>query len=157
MDNWWKEEEEDDDGYGLQIDIFPGLFLFFFFYAISTPLKNGIDRSSRPPNVWAGKLAAIISTGGGFGGGGSLYHLQQIVVFFDLHFINRPELCIIEFKPPQKFDSDGNLIHNESNEKLEQDLLSLQAFTHRLKGKSRNCGDWIEHCLFWGIPKSTQL
>ncbi|XXG81906.1 hypothetical protein AAC387_Pa09g2441 [Persea americana] len=72
-------------------------------YSVSAPLKNAIDWASRPPNVWAGKPAAIASTGGGFGGGRS---------------------------------HDGNLIHSESKEKLEQVLLSLQAFTHRLQGKS---------------------
>eukprot|EP00268_Persea_americana_P037576 TRINITY_DN37237_c0_g1_i3.p1 TRINITY_DN37237_c0_g1~~TRINITY_DN37237_c0_g1_i3.p1 ORF type:complete len:102 (+),score=13.77 TRINITY_DN37237_c0_g1_i3:1701-2006(+) len=88
---------------------------FSGFFMLSALLKNMIDWSSRPPNVWAGKLAAIISTGGSFGGGRSQYHLRQIGVFVDLHLINRPELCILEFKPPQKFDSDGNLIHDESN------------------------------------------
>ncbi|RWR95766.1 NADPH:quinone oxidoreductase-like protein [Cinnamomum micranthum f. kanehirae] len=105
-------------------------------YSVSAPLKNAIDWASRPPNVWAGKPAAIVSTGGSFGGGRAQYHLRQIGVFLDLHFINKPELCILEFQPPQKFDSHGNLIHPESKERLEQVLLSLQAFTHRLQGKS---------------------
>lgn len=103
---------------------------------ISGPLKNAIDWASRSPNVWADKPAAIVSTGGGFGGGRSQYHLRQIGVFLDLHFINKPELCIFEFRPPQKFDSDGNLIDPESKERLKQLLLSLQAFTLRLQDKS---------------------
>ncbi|RVW92970.1 NADPH:quinone oxidoreductase [Vitis vinifera] len=37
-------------------------------YSVTAPLKNAIDWASRPPNVWADKPAAIISTGGGFGG-----------------------------------------------------------------------------------------
>ena len=64
---------------------------------ISAPSKNAIDWASRPPNVWAGKPAAIASTGGGFGGGRSQYHLRQIRVFIDIHFINKPELCLLEF------------------------------------------------------------
>ncbi|XP_058107852.1 NADPH:quinone oxidoreductase [Magnolia sinica] len=105
-------------------------------YSVTAPLKNAIDWASRPPNVWADKPAAIVSAGGGFGGGRSQYHLRQIGVFLDLHFINKPELFIYEFQPPTKFDSDGNLIHQESVEKLRQVLLSLQAFTLRLRGSS---------------------
>ncbi|XXG76849.1 hypothetical protein AAC387_Pa08g1124 [Persea americana] len=105
-------------------------------YSVTGPLKNAIDWASRSPNVWADKPAAIVSTGGGFGGGRSQYHLRQIGVFLDLHFINKPELCIFEFRPPQKFDSDGNLIDPESKERLKQLLLSLQAFTLRLQDKS---------------------
>lgn len=104
-------------------------------YSVSAPLKNALDWASRPPNVWADKPAAIVSAGGGFGGGRAQYHLRQIGVFLDLHFINRPEAFIPAFQPPQKFDSDGNLIDHESKEKLKQLLLSLQAFTLRLEGK----------------------
>jgi len=103
-------------------------------YSISAPLKNAIDWASRPPNVWAGKPAAIVSAGGSFGGGRAQYHLRQVGVFLDLHFINKPELAIQAFQPPQKFDADGNLIHDETKERLKQVLLSLQALTYKLQG-----------------------
>ncbi|PKU76850.1 NADPH:quinone oxidoreductase [Dendrobium catenatum] len=102
-------------------------------YSVAAPLKNAIDWASRPPNVWAGKTAAVVSSGGGFGGGRSQYHLRQIGVFVDLHFINKPELFVAAFLPPQKFDQNGNLIDLEIREKLKQVLLSLQAFTLRLQ------------------------
>ncbi|XP_010276653.1 PREDICTED: NADPH:quinone oxidoreductase-like [Nelumbo nucifera] len=102
-------------------------------YSVTPPLKNAIDWASRPPNVWADKPAAIISTGGGLGGGRAQYHLRQIGVYVDLHFINKPEFMLRAFEPPKKFDSDGNLIDPEAKEKLKQVLLSLQAFTLRLK------------------------
>ncbi|KAK9154657.1 hypothetical protein Sjap_002137 [Stephania japonica] len=76
--------------------------------------SNAIDWASRPPNVWADKPAAIISAGGGFGGGVAQYHLRQIGVFLNLHFINKPEFTLNAFQPPQKFDSDGNLISQRS-------------------------------------------
>jgi chromate reductase, NAD(P)H dehydrogenase (quinone) len=99
-------------------------------------LKNAIDWASRPPNVWAGKAAAIISTGGDFGGGRSQYHLRQVGVYIDLHFINKPEFFLRAFQPPAKFNDDGDLIDGEAKDKLKQVLLSLQAFTLRLQGKS---------------------
>ena len=100
------------------------------------PLKNAIDWASRPPNVWAGKAAAIVSTGGSAGGGKAQYHLRQIGVFLDLHFINKPEFSLNAFLPPAKFNSDGDLIDEEIKNKLKQVLLSLQAFTLRLQGRS---------------------
>ncbi|KAG6501680.1 hypothetical protein ZIOFF_041563 [Zingiber officinale] len=99
------------------------------------PLKNAIDWASRPPNAWANKPAAIVSAGGNFGGGRSQYHLRQVGVYLDLHFINKPELSVCAFEPPQKFDANGNLIDLATKEKLKEVLLSLQAFTLRLQSK----------------------
>ncbi|URE35068.1 NADPH quinone oxidoreductase [Musa troglodytarum] len=104
-------------------------------YSFTGPLKNAIDWASRAPNAWADKPAAIVSAGGNFGGGRSQYHLRQVGVFLDLHFINKPELFVQAFQPPSKFDSDGNLIDPEIRERLKQVLLSLQAFTLRLQNQ----------------------
>ncbi|KAA3464574.1 NADPH:quinone oxidoreductase [Gossypium australe] len=105
-------------------------------YSLTAPLKNALDWASRPPNVWADKAAAIVSAGGGFGGGRSHYHLRQVGVFLDLHFINKPEFYLNAFQTPAKFDSDGNLIDEDSKERMKQVLLSLQAFTLRLQPKN---------------------
>ncbi|XP_068663615.1 NADPH:quinone oxidoreductase [Aristolochia californica] len=102
-------------------------------YSVTGPLKNAIDWASRPPNVWADKPAAIVSAGGGFGGGRSQYHLRQIGVYLDLHFINKPEVFVNAFNPPGRFDSNGNLVDAEIKENLKELLLSLQAFTLRLQ------------------------
>ncbi|KAL2337136.1 hypothetical protein Fmac_011582 [Flemingia macrophylla] len=104
-------------------------------YSVSGHLKNAIDWASRPPNVWAGKAAAIVSAGGGHGGAKSHYHLRQIGVFLDIHFINKPEFFINAFQPPAKFNSDGDLINEDAKNKLKEILLSLKAFTLRLQGK----------------------
>ncbi|CAH9091819.1 unnamed protein product [Cuscuta europaea] len=105
-------------------------------YSVTGPLKNAIDWASRPPNVWADKAAAIVGSRGGFGGGRAQYHLRQIGIYIDLHFINKPEFFLNALNPPPKFDSDGNLIDAESKDKLKALLLSLQAFTLRLQGKT---------------------
>ncbi|CAA3021228.1 NAD(P)H:quinone oxidoreductase [Olea europaea var. sylvestris] len=106
-------------------------------YSVTGPLKNAIDWASRPPNVWADKTAAMLSAGGSFGGGRSQYHLRQIGVYLDLHFINKPEFFLHAFQPPEKFDSDGNLIDAAAKERIKAVLLALHAFTLRLQGK---CG-----------------
>jgi len=100
---------------------------------IPAPLKNAIDWASRPPNVWADKAAAIISASAGMGGARGQLHLRQIGVFIDLHFINKPEFFLNVFQPPAKFDSQGNLIDENTKERLKEVLLALQAFTWRLK------------------------
>ncbi|PHU09797.1 NAD(P)H:quinone oxidoreductase [Capsicum chinense] len=104
-------------------------------YSVTGPLKNAIDWASRPPNVWANKAAAIVSAGGGFGGGRSQYHLRQIGVYLDLHFINKPELFVYAFESPPKFDSNGVLTDEETKQRLRALLLALQAFALRLNGK----------------------
>nr|CAD1817212.1 unnamed protein product [Ananas comosus var. bracteatus] len=102
-------------------------------YSVPAPLKNAIDWASRPPNVWADKAAAIMSAAGGSGGSRAQQHLRQIGVFLDLHFINKPEIYIIAKHPQKKFDIDGNLIDPDIKERLKLLLLSLQAFTLRLR------------------------
>ena len=107
-------------------------------YSVSGPLKNAIDWGSRPPNVWADKAAALVSAAGGSGGNRQQYHIRQIGVFLDLHFINKPEFFLRRpLAPPQKCDEDGNLIDGEVRERLKEVLLSLYAFTLRLQGKSK--------------------
>ncbi|KAG4977459.1 hypothetical protein JHK86_036933 [Glycine max] len=92
--------------------------------------------SPEPPNVWAGKAAAIISAGyDDFGGGRAQYHLRQIGVYLDLHFINKPEFFLNSFQPPRKFNRGGDLIDEEAKNKLKQALLSLQEFTLGLISK----------------------
>ncbi|KAI4323558.1 hypothetical protein L6164_023154 [Bauhinia variegata] len=105
-------------------------------YSVSAPLKNALDWASRPPNVWAGKAAAIVSTGGSSGGRTAQYHLRQIGVFLDLHFINKPEFFLAAFSPPTKFNTNGDLINEDAKNNLKQTLLSLKAFTMQLQHKS---------------------
>ncbi|KAF0890634.1 hypothetical protein E2562_004152 [Oryza meyeriana var. granulata] len=107
-------------------------------YSISGPLKNALDWGSRPPNCWADRAAAILSASGGSGGSRSQYHIRQVGVFLDIHFINKPEAFIKAHQPPKKFDSDGNLIDRETKEQLRKILLSLQAFALRLQSKPAN-------------------
>ena len=104
-------------------------------YSLTPLLKNAIDWASRPPNAWADKPAAIVSVEGS--GKSGQYHLRQIGVFLDIHFINKPELFLNAFEPPKKFDDNGDLIDEETRKRLQDVLLALRAFTLRLmKGKS---------------------
>ena len=95
-------------------------------YSVTAPLKNAIDWGSRPPNVWADKAAALVSAAGGSGGNRQQYHIRQIGVFLDLHFIYKPESLLRRpLAPPQKCDRDGNLSDEGIREKLKEVYLSL--------------------------------
>ncbi|KAK9682789.1 hypothetical protein RND81_10G096300 [Saponaria officinalis] len=100
-------------------------------YSITPLLKNAIDWGSRPPNVWKDKSAAIVSTQGG--GRSWQYHLRQIGVFLDIHFINKPEFFINGVhEKPSKFDAHGDLIDVIATQRLQDVLISLRDFTLRL-------------------------
>ncbi|KAL2898213.1 NAD(P)H:quinone oxidoreductase [Bienertia sinuspersici] len=68
-------------------------------YSVTPLLKNAIDWASRPPNAWADKPAAIVSVEGS--GKCGQYHLRQIGVFLDIHFINKPEFFLNGVEPPK--------------------------------------------------------
>ncbi|CAK7336514.1 unnamed protein product [Dovyalis caffra] len=110
-----------------------------FNYSVSAPLKNAIDWGSRAPNVWADKPAAVISVSGAMGGARGQLHLRQIGVDVDLHFVNKPEFFLDAFKPPTKFDTQGNLIDEQAKKRLKKVLLALRTFTLRLQGNK--CGN----------------
>lgn len=65
-------------------------------YSVSGALKNALDFLSRQdPQPLAGKRAAIIGASpGNLGSARMQYHLRQIGVFLDLHFLNKPEVMI---------------------------------------------------------------
>ena len=65
-------------------------------YSIPGVLKNAIDWLSRcDPQPFAGKPATIIGASpGNIGTARMQYHLRQVGVFLDLHFMNKPEVMI---------------------------------------------------------------
>ncbi|KAK4285348.1 hypothetical protein QN277_002056 [Acacia crassicarpa] len=102
-------------------------------FSITAPLKNAMDWGSRPPNVWGGKAAGIVSAGGLLGGARGQFHLRQIGIFIDLHFLNKPEFFLNAFEPPPKFNPlNGDLTDEDAKLRLKQMLLSLKAFTLQL-------------------------
>lgn len=65
-------------------------------YSVPGGLKNAIDWLSRlSPQPFAGKPAAVMGASIGMLGTSRMqYHMRQIGVFLDLHFINRPEVMV---------------------------------------------------------------
>ena len=81
-----------------QIMASDGIIFFTPEYNYSIPgvLKNAIDWLSRlDPQPLAGKPASIIGASpGNVGTARMQYHLRQVGVFLDLHFMNKPEVMI---------------------------------------------------------------
>jgi chromate reductase len=101
-------------------------------YSISGVLKNAIDWASRPSrnSPLSDKPAAIAGAGGRFGTARAQLHLRQILYHVNMHVLNRPELMI----PTgwEKFDAEGNLIHEQTREDLRGLLVALADWTRRL-------------------------
>lgn len=103
-------------------------------YSIAPALKNALDWVSREPDnkLMAGKVAAIMGSGGGMGTSRAQYHLRQVCVFLDLHLVNKPEVFCNAFA--NTFDSEGKLIDERIQTLIVQQLAALQQLAARFKG-----------------------
>jgi chromate reductase len=104
-------------------------------YSIPGVLKNAIDWLSRVPGApFQGKPAAIASASmGGMGGARAQYHLRQVLVFLDVHPLNKPELFISAAH--EKFAASGELTDAASREGLDSLLAALAVHTRRLQAR----------------------
>ena len=103
-------------------------------YSIPGVLKNALDWASRPygDNSLDGKPAAIIGGSGGMiGSARAQYHLRQIMVFFNMHPLNRPEVMVPMMQ--DKFDANLKLTDEKTREKIGECLEALVAWTNQLK------------------------
>lgn len=103
-------------------------------YSIPAVLKNAIDWISRAPNPPAGgKPAAVMGVSPGMLGTARMqYHLRQVGVFLDLHFLNKPEVMV--GKAAEKFDAELRLTDEATRKVVAAQLVALQAWTNRLRG-----------------------
>lgn len=103
-------------------------------YSIAPALKNALDWASREPNnhLLAGKAAAMMGAGGGMGASRAQYHLRQVGVYLDLHFVNKPEVFVNAFAPTS-FDADGLLVDTRIQQSIEAQCLALVQLAMQLK------------------------
>ena len=104
-------------------------------YSVPGVLKNAIDWASRPYGdcAWAGKPAAIFGASpGALGTARAQYHLRQMMVFLDMHPLNKPELMIGH--AAAKFDQDGHLKDEDTRKRLRELLEALASWTRKLRG-----------------------
>lgn len=102
-------------------------------YSLAPALKNALDWASREPDnrLLAGKAAAIMGAGGGMGTSRAQYHLRQVGVYLDLHFVNKPEVFVNAFSGV--FAADGALQDEKIRVTIAAQLVALQALVLRCK------------------------
>jgi chromate reductase, NAD(P)H dehydrogenase (quinone) len=81
-----------------------------------------------------GSSAIMSASIGMLGGARAQYHLRQMFVFLNMHPVNGPEVIVTSAQ--NKFDSNGNLIDENTRNFLKQLLQNLVNWTRRLRGKS---------------------
>ena len=104
-------------------------------YSVPGVLKNAIDWASRPygDSAWEGKPAAVMGASiGQIGTARMQYHLRQIMVFLDMHPVNRPEVMISNCT--DRYDDQGNLTDEDSRKFIAQLVQALADWTRKLKG-----------------------
>jgi chromate reductase len=103
-------------------------------YSVPGVLKNAIDWLSRPAlgNVTAGKPVAIMGASmGNLGTARAQYHLRQIGVYLNWHFVNQPEVMVTAAHT--KFDAEGNLTDEPTKEFVVKLVTALRDWTIKLK------------------------
>jgi chromate reductase len=105
-------------------------------YNFSVPgvLKNAIDWASRPPNPpFDGKPVAMMGASTGqIGTGRAQYDLRKMMVFLNAFPVNKPEVFIN--LAANKFSADGTLTDEVARDLIKKLLVSLQAWTEKLRG-----------------------
>lgn len=102
-------------------------------YSIPGVLKNAIDWASRPygDNAFEGKPIAMMSASiGMLGGARAQYHLRQVLVFLNMHPLNRPEI-FVPFAG-ERFNDQGRLTDEKAKELIRTLLEALVAWTKKL-------------------------
>ncbi|HEX7032868.1 MAG TPA: NAD(P)H-dependent oxidoreductase [Nitrososphaera sp.] len=103
-------------------------------YSVPGVLKNAIDWASRPygDSAWEGKPVAIMGASPSMlGTARAQYHLRQMLVFLDMHPLNRPEVMISQ--AADKFDQQGNLTDPDTARRIKELVNALALWTVKHK------------------------
>ncbi|KAF0254592.1 NADPH-dependent FMN reductase [Pseudomonas putida] len=103
-------------------------------YSVPGALKNALDWLSRTqPQPFAGKPVAIqTASPGAIGGARAQYHLRQILVFFDAHILNKPEVMVGQAMA--KIDADAGVISDAGTaDFIKTQLAALATLSRRMK------------------------
>ena len=103
-------------------------------YSIPGVLKNAIDWASRGADQpFKGKPTSVMGASPGIVGTARMqYHLRQVMVFLEMHPINKPEVIINAVH--SRFDEGGNLTDEQTGKAIAAQLEALDGWTRRLRG-----------------------
>ena len=101
-------------------------------YSVPGVLKNAIDWASRSPadSPLRGKPLAMMGAGGAMGTVRAQMHLRQILHFNGTLPLQKPEVYVS--RASEKFDSQGNLIDEDTKKQVRALLEALYAWILRL-------------------------
>ncbi len=104
-------------------------------YSLPGGLKNAIDWLSRlTPHPFAGKGAAIMSASrSALGGARAQYDLRRVLVYLDVHCVNKPEV-MISFAD-KRFDEEGRLSDDTTRGLIAQQVAALADWARRLRAE----------------------
>lgn len=102
-------------------------------FSMAPALKNILDWASREKDnaLLNGKPAAIMGAGGRFGTARAQYHLRQVGVFLNLHWLNKPE--VFAHAMTGGFDADGNLTDEKVRQQVAEQMQALADWARRLR------------------------
>ncbi len=104
-------------------------------YSVPGVLKNAIDWLSRPPvgiPLIKKPVAILGASTGVFGSARAQYHLRQSLVCLNAYVMNRPEIFV--GNAAEKFDDQGKLTDQETQERLGKFLSAFLAWMEQLAG-----------------------
>lgn len=102
-------------------------------YSVPGVLKDAIDWLSRMPDQpLNGKPAALLSASmGALGGVRAQYHLRQMLIYINVHVLNRPEIMI--GSAHERFAANGQLTDEATAQFMREQLLALADWTKTLR------------------------
>lgn len=100
-------------------------------FSMTGVMKNALEWGGRW-NVFDGKPALIVGSGGGFGTMRSQGHLRQAGIDLNIHFLSNPLVFIPAFEKGNFDLSSGELLSEKWKERLSQALLTFVQWSRRL-------------------------
>lgn len=104
-----------------------------FNYSLAPALKNALDWMSREKDnrLLNDKAASIMGAGGASGTARAQYHLRQVGVYLNLHFLNKPEVMCNAFAGG--FNADGDVVDATLQTLIQQQVEALVRWTRRIE------------------------
>lgn len=101
-------------------------------YSLAPALKNALDWASRDPanRYFNEKPVALLGAAGGMGSSRAQYHLRQVLVFLNMHPLNKPEVFANAYAGG--FNDAGDLIDPKIQANVDKLIAALVAFEKRL-------------------------
>ncbi|GLC38792.1 hypothetical protein PLESTM_000776400 [Pleodorina starrii] len=102
---------------------------------ITSVLKAAIDWGvcGHGPNVWDGKAALVMGSGGSGGTVRAQVQLRQCGVLMNLTFVNKPEILLKRYEHPEYFNEAGDVVDPKVEAYVRNGVAALVTLARKLK------------------------